>query len=79
MVVHAQDSFHLNQYYTDEYRCRVSRFRNSRGERFHFGKGCWVYDQELYDILIGELWLDEITEGEAMDIIARRSKELGLC
>lgn len=63
----------MNQYYTDERRLRVSRFRNMRGERYSFTNGCWEYDQELYDVLIGELWLDEISEEEANEIIARRT------
>ncbi len=75
VVDHAQDLLHLNQYYSDDSRLRVSRFRDSQAETYFFARGRWEPDQELYDILIGELWLDEITEEEAMEIIARRSRE----
>lgn len=62
-------------YYTDTYRMRVWRFENGTAETYHFPLRKWVFDQDFYDMLIGELWVDEISENEALEIIASRSKK----
>lgn len=65
-------------YYTDESGKRVSRIDLEAGtaETYNFTLGRWHDDPELWDTLIGELWLDEISLGQAGAIIRRRNKEL---
>lgn len=63
----------MNRWYTDLDRKRVSRFRNASAEYFDWSSRSWKPDQELYDVLIGELMLTEITEEEANAIIAGRA------
>lgn len=65
-------------YYTDDSRCRVSRMDLEAGtaETYNFTLGRWRDDAELWDTLIGELWLDEISQNEAEAIIRKRNKEL---
>lgn len=63
----------MNRWYTDLHRERVSRFRDATAEYFDWSARAWMPDQELYDVLVGELTLVEITEDEADAIIAGRA------
>lgn len=65
-------------YYTDESGRRVSRIDLEAGtaETYNFTLGRWHDDTELWDALIGELWLDEISRDEAEAIIRRRDKAI---
>ncbi|RVU97052.1 hypothetical protein EII22_08955 [Coriobacteriales bacterium OH1046] len=63
----------MNRWYTDLNRKRVSRFRDATAEYFDWSSRSWKPDQELYDVLVGELTLVEITEDEADAIIAGRA------
>ena len=65
-------------YYTDDTGKRVSRIDLEAGtaETYNFTLGRWYDDTELWDTLIGELWLDEISQEQAEAIIRKRNKEL---
>lgn len=65
-------------YYTDESGRRVSRIDLEAGtaETYNFTLGRWHDDTELWDVLIGELWLEEIGRDEAETIISRRDKAI---
>lgn len=65
-------------YYTDDTGKRVSRIDLEAGtaETYNFTLGRWHDDTELWDTLIGELWLDEISQEQAEAIIRKRNKEL---
>ena len=65
-------------YYTDDAGKRVSRIDLEAGtaETYNFTLGRWHDDAELWDMLIGELWLDEISPERAEAIIRKRNKEL---
>lgn len=66
----------MRTFYTNKERMKVSRFIDGVGESYCFPLGRWMFDQELYDVLIGELTLDEITEDEANAIIENRNRQL---
>ena len=38
--------------------------------------GSWRDDNDLWAVLVGELWLDEISQEQAEAIIRKRNKEL---
>lgn len=65
-------------YYTDDTGKRVSRIDLEAGtaETYNFTLGRWHDDTELWGMLIGELWLDEISQEQAEAIIRKRNKEL---
>ena len=65
-------------YYTDDTGKRVSRIDLEAGtaETYNFTLGRWHDDTELWDMLIGELRLDEISQEQAEAIIRKRNKEL---
>lgn len=65
-------------YYTDDTGKRVSRIDLEAGtaETYNFTLGRWHDDAELWDMLIGELWLDEISQEQAEAIIRKRNKTL---
>lgn len=65
-------------YYTDDAGKRVSRIDLEAGtaETYNFTLGRWHDDAELWDMLIGELWLDEISPERAEAIIRKRNKAL---
>lgn len=65
-------------YYTDDTGKRVSRIDLEAGtaETYNFTLGRWHDDAELWDMLIGELWLDEISQEQAEAIIRKRNKAL---
>ena len=63
-------------YYTDDSRLRVSCFDAERRvcETFDFTFGRWVFDAEVFGTQSGDLWLDEISEEEALAIIESRAR-----
>lgn len=65
-------------YYTDDSVKRVSRIDLEAGtaETYNFTLGRWRDDNDLWAVLVGELWLDEISQEQAEDIIRKRNKEL---
>lgn len=65
-------------YYTDDSGMLVSRIDLGAGtaETYNFTLGEWREDNDLRAVLIGELWLDEISQEQAEAIIRRRNKEL---
>lgn len=65
-------------YYTDESVKRVSRIDLEAGtaETYNFTLGRWRDDNDLWAVLVGELWLDEISQEQAEAIIRKRNKEL---
>lgn len=65
-------------YYTDDSVKRVSRIDLEAGtaETYNFTLGRWRYDNDLWAVLVGELWLDEISQEQAEAIIRKRNKEL---
>ena len=65
-------------YYTDDSVKRVSRIDLEAGtaETYNFTLGRWRDDNDLWAVLIGELWLDEISQEQAEAIIRKRNKEL---
>lgn len=65
-------------YYTDDSVKRVSRIDLEAGtaETYNFTLGRWRDDNDLWAVLVGELWLDEISQERAEDIIRKRNKEL---
>lgn len=65
-------------YYTDDSRSGVSRIDLEGGtaETYNFTLGRWRENNDLWAVLIGELWLDEISQNEAEAIIRKRNKEL---
>lgn len=65
-------------YYTDDSVKRVSRIDLEAGtaETYNFTLGRWRDDNDLWAVLVGELWLDEISQGQAEAIIRKRNKEL---
>ena len=65
-------------YYTDDYVKRVSRIDLEAGtaETYNFTLGRWRDDNDLWAVLVGELWLDEISQEQAEAIIRKRNKEL---
>lgn len=65
-------------YYTDDSGLLVSRIDLEAGtaETYNFTLGEWREDNDLWAVLIGELWLDEISQEQAETIIRRRNKEL---
>lgn len=65
-------------YYTDDSVKRVSRIDLEAGtaETYNFTLGRWRDDNDLWAVLVGELWLDEISQEQAEAIIRRRNKEL---
>lgn len=65
-------------YYTDDSVKRVSRIDLEAGtaETYNFTLGRWRDDNELWAVLVGELWLDEISQEQAEAIIRKRNKEL---
>ena len=64
-------------YYTDDSVKRVSRIDIEAGtaETYNFTLGRWRDDNDLWALLVGELWLDEISQEQAEAIIRKR-KEL---
>lgn len=65
-------------YYTDDSVKRVSRIDLEAGtaEAYNFTLGRWRDDNDLWAVLVGELWLDEISQERAEAIIRKRNKEL---
>lgn len=65
-------------YYTDDSVKRVSRIDIEAGtaETYNFTLGRWRDDNDLWAVLVGELWLDEISQEQAEAIIRKRNKEL---
>lgn len=65
-------------YYTDDSGKRVSRIDLEAGtaETYNFTLGRWRDDNDLWAVLVGELWLDEISQEQAEAIIRKRNKEL---
>lgn len=65
-------------YYTDDSVKRVSRIDLEAGtaETYNFTLGRWRADNDLWAVLAGELWLDEISQEQAEAIIRKRNKEL---
>lgn len=65
-------------YYTDDSVKRVSRIDLEAGtaETYNFTLGRWRDDINLWAVLVGELWLDEISQEQAEAIIRKRNKEL---
>lgn len=65
-------------YYTDDSVKRVSRIDLEAGtaETYNFTLGRWREDNDLWAVLVGELWLDEISQEQAEAIISKRNKEL---
>lgn len=65
-------------YYTDDSVKRVSRVDLEAGtaETYNFTLGRWRDDNDLWAVLVGELWLDEISQERAEAIIRKRNKEL---
>ena len=65
-------------YYTDDSAKRVSRIDLEAGtaETYNFTLGRWREDNDLWAVLVGELWLDEISQEQAEAIIHKRNKEL---
>ena len=65
-------------YYTDDSVKRVSRIDLEAGtaETYNFTLGRWRDDNDLWAVLVGELWLDEIRQEQAEAIIRKRNKEL---
>lgn len=65
-------------YYTDDSVKRVSRIDLETGtaETYNFTLGRWRDDNDLWGVLVGELWLDEISQEQAEAIIRKRNKEL---
>lgn len=65
-------------YYTDDSVKRVSRIDLEAGtaETYNFTLGRWRDDNDLWAELVGELWLDEISQEQAEAIIRKRNKEL---
>lgn len=65
-------------YYTDDSVKRVSRIDLEAGtaETYNFTLGRWRDDNDLWGVLVGELWLDEISQEQAEAIIRKRNKEL---
>jgi hypothetical protein len=65
-------------YYTDDSVKRVSRIDLEAGtaETYNFTLGRWRDDNDLWAVLVGELWLDEISKEQAEAIIRKRNKEL---
>lgn len=65
-------------YYTDDSAKRVSRIDLEAGtaETYNFTLGRWRDDNDLWAVLVGELWLDEISQEQAEAIIRKRNKEL---
>lgn len=65
-------------YYTDDSVKRVSRIDLEAGtaETYNFTLGRWRDDNDLWAVLAGELWLDEISQEQAEAIIRKRNKEL---
>lgn len=65
-------------YYTDDSVKRVSRIDLEAGtaETHNFTLGRWRDDNDLWAVLVGELWLDEISQEQAEAIIRKRNKEL---
>lgn len=65
-------------YYTDDSVKRVSRIDLEAGtaETYNFTLGRWRDDNDLWAVLVGELWLDEISQEQAEAIIGKRNKEL---
>ena len=65
-------------YYTDDSRDGVSRIDLEGGtaETYNFTLGRWREDNELWAALVGELWLDEISQEQAEAIIRERNREL---
>ena len=65
-------------YYTDDSVKRVSRIDLEVGtaETYNFTLGRWRDDNDLWAVLVGELWLDEISQEQAVAIIRKRNKEL---
>ena len=57
---------------------RVSRIDLEAGtaETYNFTLGRWRDDNDLWAVLAGELWLDEISQEQAEAIIRKRNKEL---
>lgn len=65
-------------YYTDDSRDGVSRIDLEGGtaETYNFTLGRWRENNDLWAVLAGELWLDEISQEQAEAIILKRNKEL---
>lgn len=65
-------------YYTDDSVKRMSRIDLEAGtaETYNFTLGRWRDDNDLWAVLVGELWLDEISQEQAEAIIRKRNKEL---
>lgn len=65
-------------YYTDDSVKRVLRIDLEAGtaETYNFTLGRWRDDNDLWAVLVGELWLDEISQEQAEAIIRKRNKEL---
>lgn len=65
-------------YYTDDSVKRVSRIDLEAGtaETYNFTLGRWRDDNDLWAVLVGELWLDEISQEQAEAIIRKCNKEL---
>lgn len=65
-------------YYTDDSVKRISRIDLEAGaaETYNFTLGRWRDDNDLWAVLVGELWLDEISQEQAEAIIRKRNKEL---
>ena len=63
------------RYYTDDSVKRVSRIDLEAGtaETYYFTLVRWRDDNDLWAVLVGELWLDEISQEQAEAIIRKRN------
>lgn len=65
--------------YIEDNGIRIHRMGGAVCQTYDFARGCWVHSTEIMDMLIGELWVDEVSEAEANSVTPRVAAESTPC
>ena len=65
------------KYYIEDNGIGIHRMDDTVCQTYDFARARWVHSMEIMDMLIGELWVDEVSEAEEDAFIAKKARELG--
>lgn len=69
------------KYYIEDNGIGIHRMDDTVCQTYDFARARWVHSMEIMDMLIGELWVDEVSEAEEDAFIAKRpanSEDMGV-
>ncbi len=65
------------RYYIEDNGISIHRMGLTLRQTHDFAQGRWVHSMEIMDMLIGDLWVDEVSEAEADAFIVKKAREFG--